>query len=100
MPKLYPLKYEKFYNKLGRITHLNNEELDVLMLKMISVIKNDLKRSGEVYVPYMGKFTLKRMAPRKRSMLDFGNSQRYTVKIPAQDKLSFRVNRAFAKLFR
>lgn len=100
MPKLYPLAYDKFYTKLSRITGMSNEELDVTFLKVLSVIKNDLNKSGEVNVPYLGKFTLKRMPPRTREMLDFGSNERFKVDVPARDKLSFRVNRAFSKLFR
>lgn len=100
MPKLYSIKYDKFYAKLSRITGLSNEEIDVIFLKIVSIIKNDLNRTGSIYVPYLGTFTLTRMPPRKREMLDFASKERFMVDVPAEDKLKFTINRDFRKLFR
>jgi len=79
---------------------MSKNEVDLFILKMIQVFKQYLNHDGEVIVPYLGKFYLKRMPPRKRSVKDFGSDERYIVKIPAQDKLKFKVNKAFSKLFK
>jgi len=79
---------------------MGNEEIDMFILRLIKLLKSDLNHNGEVIVPYLGKFYLKRMPPRKRSILDFGSDERYTVEIPAMDKLKFKVNKNFSKLFR
>lgn len=100
MSKLYPPSYERFYSKMSRTTGMSKDEVDLFILKMVQIFKQDLNKEGEVVVPYLGKFYLKRMPPRKRSVLDFGSDERFTVKIPAQDKLKFTVNKAFAKLFK
>lgn len=100
MSKLYPPSYEKFYSQMARTTGMSKDEIDMFILKMIQIFKKELKHDGESIVPYLGKLYLKRMPPRKRSVVDFGSDERFTVKIPAQDKLKFTVNKAFAKLFR
>ena len=85
---------------MSRTTGMSKDEVDLFILKMIQIFTKDLKHDGEVIVPYLGKFYLKRMPPRKRSVKDFGSDERFTVKIPAQDKLKFTINKAFSKLFR
>ncbi|RLB67640.1 MAG: hypothetical protein DRH08_03165 [Deltaproteobacteria bacterium] len=100
MSKIYPPSYEKLYTRLSRTTGMSKDEVDLFILKIIQILESDLHRSGEVILPYLGKFYLKRMPPRKRSVIDFETKQRFTVDIPAQDKLKFTVNKAFKKLFR
>lgn len=99
----YSAQYRKFYTDLSRLTGMSNDELDMLFIRIIKVITNDLNRSGEVLIPYLGKFKLKRMPPRKRVFLENPSdpsSNRISVSIPASDKLKFTVNRHFSKLFR
>ena len=92
--------YEKIYTKLSRQTGMSKDEVDIFILKIVNILKIDLHHDGEVILPYLGKFYLKRMPPRKRSVVDFETKQRFTVDIPAQDKLKFTINKAFKKLFR
>ena len=99
MARLYPLKYEPFYNRLSRLTGMSNNEIDMFVLKMIKIIVNDLHHKGKIYLPYLGKFTLKRMPPRKRAIGNLSINKKVTVNIPAQDKLRFKINRKFSKLF-
>jgi len=79
---------------------MSKDEIDIFVLKMTKLFTEDLHHTGEVLVPYLGKFYLKRMPPRKRSVVDFGSDQRYTIDIPAQDKLKFEVNKQFRKIFK
>lgn len=100
MSKIYPPSYEKLYTRLSRTTGMSKDEVDLFVLKIVQILEADLHRSGEVILPYLGKFYLKRMPPRKRSVKDFGSDERFTVTIPAQDKLKFKVNKQFRKLFK
>jgi len=79
---------------------MSKDEIDLFILKLIQILTQELHKKGEVIVPYIGKLYLKRMPPRKRSVKDFGSDERFIVKIPAQDKLKFVVNKAFGKLFK
>ena len=78
---------------------MSNEEIDMFILKMIKVIKNKVDHDGEAIVPYLGKLYLKRVPPRKRSVIDFPTKKRIVIDIPAVDKLKFKVNKNFSKLF-
>jgi len=100
MATIYPPSYEKFYASVSRRTGMPKEEIDMLILTMIKVIKADLDMKGEVCMPYLGKFYLKRLPPRKRSVKDFATDERFTIDIPARDKVKFKVNKEFSKLFR
>ena len=100
MPKRYSPIYEKTYMRMSAMTGMSTEEIDVFMIKLVKIITNELNRKGESLIPYLGKFYLKRVPARKRSILDFPTEKRLTVKIPASDKLKFKVNREFSKLFR
>ena len=100
MSKMYPPAYEEIYTRLSRTTGMSKDEVDIFILKIVQILKVTLHHKGEIILPYLGKFYLKRMPPRKRSMTDFGTKQRFVVNIPAQDKLRFTINKAFKKLFR
>ncbi len=100
MAKMYPPSYEIFYSKLSQRTGMSNQEIDMFILTMIKVLKADLDMRGEVIMPYLGKFYLKRLPPRKRSVKDFATDERFTIDIPARDKLKFKVNKELKKLFR
>ena len=100
MAKQYPLSYRSFYDKLSAATGMSNEEADQFLLKIINILANDLHRNGTVYLPYLGRFSLKRMSPMKRSVMDFGKNQRVTIDVPAEDKLKFNINKRFKKLFK
>jgi nucleoid DNA-binding protein len=98
--KKYSPTFEKAYMRLSAYTGMSAHEIDVFMIKFVKVITSQLNRDGEALVPYLGKFYIKRVPPRRRSIVDFSTEKRFTVKIPASDKLKFRVNRDFSKLFR
>lgn len=100
MAKKYPLTYEKTYMRLSALTGMSAEEVDVFLLKLTKIVTGELNRKGESLIPYLGKFYLKRVPARKRNIKDFVTDERITVKIPAQDKLKFKVNKEFSKLFR
>lgn len=100
MPRNYPPSYEELYTKLSSYTGMSKDEIDVFIIKMIKLISKDLNMKGKAILPYLGKFELKRMPPRKRSIKDFTTGERETVMIPAQDKLKFKINKNFSKLFR
>ena len=100
MSKMYPPTYEELYSKLSRVTGMSKDEIDLFLLRMTKIFTDELNRSGETIVPYIGKFYLKRMPPRKRSVIDFGSDERFTIDIPAQDKLKFQVNKQFRKIFK
>lgn len=86
--------------RLSAYTGMSAEEIDIFMIKLVKVISTQLNRSGESMIPYLGKFYIKRVPPRKRNIVDFSTEKRFTVKIPASDKLKFKINREFSKLFR
>ena len=100
MPKLYPIAYEDIYKRLSANTSLSKVDIDIILLKLIKIITNDLNHNGACVVPYLGKFSLKRMPPRKRVIKDFTTGERTTVNIPAQDKLKFKINKAYSKIFK
>ena len=95
----YPLSYKPFYDKLSRLTGMSNEEIDIFILRMTKVLVNDLNYEGRACLPYLGKFTLKRMSPRKRAFTHLVTKKKTIINVPAQDKLRFKVNRKFSKLF-
>jgi nucleoid DNA-binding protein len=98
--KQYSPTYEKTYMRLSAFTGMSAGEIDVFMIKLVKVITGQLNRDGESLIPYLGKFYIKRVPARKRNIVDFSTEKRFTVKIPASDKLKFKVNRDFSKLFR
>jgi nucleoid DNA-binding protein len=98
--KQYSPTFEKTYMRLSALTGMSAEEIDVFIIKLVKVITGQLNRDGEALVPYLGKFYIKRVPARKRNITDFSTDKRFTIKIPASDKLKFRVNRDFSKLFR
>ena len=100
MSKMYPPAYERLYSGLSRSTGMSKDEIDIVILKMVKLFTDDLNHKGKVTVPYLGKFYLKRMPPRERSVADFVSDERYTVQIPAQDKLKFEVNKQFRRIFK
>ena len=92
--------YEKLYNRLSSMTGLSNEEVDLFILNLVKILTNELHRSGKTTLPYMGKFFLKRLPPRKREVKDFVTEERHIIEIPARDMLKFTVNKKFKELFR
>lgn len=99
MARLYPLSYEPFYNKLSHLTGMSNNEIDMFVLRMIKVITNDLHRKGNVYLPYLGRFSLKRMPPKKMAVGNLPINKKATIDVPARDKLRFKISKKFSKLF-
>lgn len=95
----YSPQYRKFYNKLSKATGLSNERIDQVFISMVEILTRDIDRDGEIVIPYLGKFYLKRMPPRKRSV-SFVGDERLIVDVPAYDKLKFKVNAKFAKRFK
>ena len=95
----YPPKYKLFYDKLSKLAGMSNTEIDVFIIRLIKIIERELNKKGTVIVPYFGKFYLKRLPARKRSIVDFATGKRYMVNIPARDNLKFKVNKKFRKLF-
>lgn len=100
MSKLYPPKHEILYNKLSATTGMSREEIDIFILKMIKIFINDLHRYGKVCVPYLGRFILERKGPRKRSVTNFATGIVSIIDVPARDKLTFKINPNYSKLFR
>lgn len=99
MSKIYSVTYEELYKRLSTATGMSKNEVDLFILKLIKIINSDLHRTGKAVLPYLGTFTLKRMPPRKRSVKDFETGERSIVKIPAQDKLKFKISKSYSKLF-
>ena len=100
MSKIYSITYEKIYARLSTATGMSKNEIDLFLLKFIKIITSDLHRKGECVLPYLGKFTLKRMPPRRRIVKDFATGNRTTINVPAEDKLKFKINKSYSKLFR
>jgi nucleoid DNA-binding protein len=97
---MYPPTYENLYSKLSNSTGMSKDEVDIFILKMIKFLTDNLHRSGETIVPYLGKFKLRRMPPRKRSVKDFDTGKNYMIEVEAQDKLTFQINKEFRKIFK
>lgn len=100
MRKTHPAMYEPLYKRLSSMTGMSEEEVKIFILKYTKVLTNDLHRNGEVYVPYLGKFSLKRLPARTRSVRHFGRNVQYTMIMPAGDVLKFKINREYTKLFK
>lgn len=95
----YPPRFRKLYNKLSRSTGMSNEEIDTFILKLIRLLAYDLHRTGTSYMPYLGRFTLKRMPPAKRSVMDFSRDKRMIIQVEAKDTLKFKISKKFRKIF-
>jgi len=100
MAKRYPLQYEQLYNRIVRTTGLTKEEINIFILKITKEIINNLHHDGKAIVPFLGKFSLKRMPPRKRKIKDFGTGEYMIIQVPAEDKLKFEINKEFRKIFK
>lgn len=100
MITMYPPSYEKLYSDLSRQTGMSKQEVDMFILSMIRVFKAELNMTGKTIMPYLGKFYLKRLPSRKRSVKDFVTDERYIIDVPARNKLKFKVNKKFKRLFK
>lgn len=100
MAKPHPAMYEPLYKRLSSMTGMSEEEVKIFILKFTKVLTSDLHRDGKVYVPYLGKFFLKRLPARTRSVRHFGLNIQHTITMPAGDVLKFKINREYAKMFK
>jgi len=97
---IYTPLYEKLYSQLSSESGMSKDEIDIFILKLIKIITKDLNRTGKAILPYFGVFSLKRMPSRKRVVKDFETGETITINIPAEDKLKFKINKTYSKLFK
>lgn len=97
------LKYRSLYHRIAMASGIDEDKIDLAILYLVKYTKRELDMKGRATVPYFGRFEIRRVPPRKRWVMTSnvaGRIQGARKQFPAKDKLVFKINKHFSKLFR